>query len=69
MNLWMCFPIPKEIKKKIKKQHCYKYQELRWYNMILAQNLGEKIWSCLYDQIFQAFSNLILLSIVGQVYA
>ena len=67
--LWLCFPIPEEIKKEIKKQHCYKYQELRWYNIILVQNLGKKIWSCLYDQIFQTFSNLILLSIVGLVYA
>ena len=29
MNLSLCFPIPKEIKKYIKKQHFYKYQELR----------------------------------------
>ena len=32
-NIWPyiydCFPIPKEIKKEIKKKHFYKYQKLR----------------------------------------
>ena len=43
MNLCLCFPIPKEIKKEIKKQHFCKYQELDDHNIMSVQNLGEKI--------------------------
>ena len=70
MYLWICgyvFLFVNKLRKKLRDNIFKNIKNSDDHNIILVQKLGKKIQSCLYDQILQTFSNLILFGIVGLV--